>query len=117
MSGSYTPGGTFSSNVASATTLSCQWIKVGSAVTVSGAVTLTPSSASVTVDYAFSLPFASNLSGGGQYLAGTCSRVLDSGAVFAGFHGGIYDAQMRFVSSPTAPASANAYFTFTYRIA
>ena len=82
-SGTYTPTLTNSVNVAASTAYPCQYLRVGSVVTVSGRVDIDPTGAGDT-QLGLSLPIASNLSAPEQLagtavsaaVAGLCAAVL-----------------------------------------
>lgn len=60
-SGTYTPTLTGVTNVAAATAFTCQWMRVGNVVTVSGRVMIDPTAAGL-LQLGFSVPIASNFS-------------------------------------------------------
>lgn len=62
-SGTYTPTLTNGSNVSSSSIATCQWIRVGNVVTVSGAIFVDPTAASTATVVSISLPIASNFTG------------------------------------------------------
>lgn len=59
-SGTYTPTLTNTTNVASSTSYQAQYLRVGSVVTVSGRVNITPTAATTNTVLGLSLPIASN---------------------------------------------------------
>lgn len=111
-SGTYTPTLTNITNVAASANSAAQYLRVGSMVTVSGAVTVDPTAAGSTV-LDISLPIASNFASVGQ-LAGTANAPApnESGAVFAN----ITDDRARLQFTAVATINAVWYFHFTYRI-
>lgn len=112
-SGVFTPTLTGVTNVASSTAYQCQYLRVGSTVTVSGRVDVTPAAAGVT-ELGISLPVATNFSASTQ-----CAGTAAPNAV-AGDAGGIFGdvankrAQLGFVASATGGRSMQ--ITLTYRV-
>jgi len=113
-SGTYTPTLTNTLNVASSTAATCQYMRVGNVVTVSGVVNI---DATATGDTAigFSLPIASNFGSSSQ-----CGGVFTKSFAASTNAGGIYAdstndrAIFRIDSDTTADQSYT--FTFTYRV-
>lgn len=110
----YTPSLTNGTNVAAATALTCQYMRVGDVVTVSGGVNLDPTSTGAT-ELGISLPIASNL-GAVTHLGGTAATVIaaseNPGVIFA-------DATNDRASLNTIAANtsnATWYFQFMYRV-
>lgn len=114
ISGTYTPTLTNVLNVSSSTAYLCQYMRVGSVVTVSGKYDITPTAAASTTRLGISLPIASNFAAG-QDLGGVAASVAIASEV-----GGIIAdttndrAQVNFITTTTTANSM--YFTFTYRI-
>lgn len=112
-SGTYTPTLTNTSNVSSSTAYSSQYMRVGSVVTVSGRVDITPTLTLTNTNLGMSLPIPSdfaNLNEG----CGTanCNSLLSSAAIFADATNN--NVSVVFLSQATG---AEAFFyTFTYRI-
>ena len=112
-SGTYTPTLTNTTNVAASTARVCQYMRVGSVVTVSGSVNIDPTATGSTV-LTMSLPIASNfantyeLGGSGAPDITTPIPVVIRGSSTA-------DAAI-FVFNATSTAAQEVYFTFTYRI-
>jgi hypothetical protein len=116
-SGTYTPTLSNTTNVASSTASELQYMRVGSVVTVSGLVAITPTAASDTnTVLRMSLPISSDFSGTTN-LGGT--GVISSSAG-RGVAAAIYantttdNAEFNFLSPSTSALSFR--FTFTYRI-
>ena len=113
VSGTYTPTLTNTTNVAASTARVCQYMRVGSVVTVSGSVNIDPTATGSTV-LTMSLPIASNfantyeLGGSGAPDITTPIPVVIRGSSTA-------DAAI-FVFNATSTAAQEVYFTFTYRI-
>lgn len=111
-SGVYTPTLSNSTNVAASTPYQCQYLRVGSVVTVSGRVDIDPTATGNTILY-MSLPIASNI-----------GTVEDIGGCFNGTttqtSGGIYGdtagdlAIFRYEAVSTA--NIGLHFIFQYRI-
>jgi hypothetical protein len=76
-SGTYTPTLFNTTNIAGSTSNTCQWIRVGNVVTVSGSISIAPTSASTASVLGISLPIASALATGNQ-LAGTAVRTKNT---------------------------------------
>lgn len=112
-SGTYTPTLFNTTNVAASTAYSCQYLRVGSVVTVSGKVDVDPTAAGFTV-IGISLPIASNLANGNE-LGGT-----GAAPGIAGLSAGILadSANDRAVMEWTAVDITNQSwaFQFLYRI-
>lgn len=85
--GTYTPTLFNTTNVAASTAYSCQYLRVGSVVTVSGKVDIDPTATGFTV-LGISLPVASNLANGNELggtaaapgIAGQCAGILADSA-------------------------------------
>lgn len=113
-SGVYTPTLTTVANLASASPVQCQYLRVGSVVTVSGLVVMQATASGVSTQLNVSLPVASNFGSSAD-----CGGVgFCAGVSGLGF--GVYaqstarTARFEFVPSVT---TNNTYeFTFTYRI-
>jgi hypothetical protein len=78
LSGTYTPTLTETTNIGSSTSAVCQYMRVGSVVTVSGRVTVDATSAGSQCQLKVTLPIASNFASAGQ-LAGTCRQAGAAG--------------------------------------
>lgn len=111
-SGTYTPTLTNTTNVASSTASSCQYMRVGNVVTVSGQVAITPTATGNTV-LGLSLPIASALTATNE-LGGTGMAQATTQAIT------IYaDAtnDRALVRMQAAATTALTYaFSFTYRV-
>jgi hypothetical protein len=116
-SGTYTPTLTNSTNVASSTASELQYMRVGSVVTVSGLVVITPTAASdANTVLRMSLPISSNLANTTN-LSGTgvISSAAGRGVAAAIYADSTNDlAEFNFLSPSTSGLSTR--FTFTYRI-
>lgn len=112
-SGTYTPTLTNVANLDASTAYICQYVRVGSVVTVSGKVDVDPTAAAST-QLGITLPIASNFSTAEQ-CAGTAfaSGVAGQGAAILA--DAVNDrAQLQFVTSNTT--NQPMYFTFTYQV-
>lgn len=113
-SGTYTPSLTNSANITSSAALQCQYMQVGSVVTVSGGVTLTPTLLATLTTIGISLPVASNI-GAAQNLGGAANSANVASASAAVFGDAANDrATMQMVSVGTG--SETFYFSFTYLV-
>jgi len=115
LSGTYTPTLTGVANIAATGALTCQYIRVGNVVTVSGAMTIDPTSAgSTTTELGISLPIASDFTAGEQCggvaingLSNNQTAAIDADATNN-------RARMRWLSLDAA--NRTWAFTFTYQI-
>ena len=111
-SGTYTPIWTGLANVDSVTAFSCQYMRVGSTVTVSGWVTINATVDNTATSLSFSLPINSDTSVVNR-LNGT--GVQQGGGAAAALYG--YGTNFgEFAVSPLVDTSVNYSFHFTYRI-
>jgi hypothetical protein len=111
-SGTYTPTWTGLANVTSVTAFSCQYMRVGDTVTVSGWVTIDPVSDNTPTSLSFSLPINSNTSSV-NFLNGT--GVTQGGGAAASLSG--YASNFgEFEVIPSLATAVNYSFHFTYRI-
>jgi hypothetical protein len=115
-SGTYTPTLTNSAGISASTASSCQYIRVGNTVTVSGVLEVTTTgTGSQTVG--ITLPIASNLSSISHCSGAGCFY----SATFRGVSSAIYAdvtndrATLNFLS-PSAASGQATTFTFTYRV-
>lgn len=109
----YTPTVTPGTNVAAATAYACQYLRVGSIVTVSGRVDVDPTGIGA-CELGLSLPVASDLTAG-QQLAGTGAAPAVAGMVLAVL-GDASNNRASFQWVAVDTANRAVYFTFTYRI-
>jgi hypothetical protein len=111
-SGTYTPTWTGLVNVTSVTAFSCQYMRVGDTVTVSGWVTIDPVSDNTPTSLSFSLPINSNTATV-NFLNGT--GVTQGGGAAASLSG--YGSNFgEFEVIPSLATAVNYAFHFTYRI-
>lgn len=112
--GTYTPTLTNVANLAASTAYSCQYMRVGNTVTVSGKVDIDPTVTATLTRLGISLPIASNL-GAQEQCAGTAvaSGIASQSAAILG--DATNDrAQLEYIS--TDITNQSMYFTFTYRV-
>lgn len=114
-SGTYTPTLTNTANVASSTAFECQYLRVGNVVTVSGQITITPTSASVATSLGISLPIASDIVGG-RNLGGTACCGAAAGLV-GQIAGDPTNDRALLTAVPSTNAANNWSFSFTYLVA
>jgi hypothetical protein len=115
-SGTYTPTLTAVTNVAASTAYVCQYMRVGSVVTVSGKLDIDPTAA-LTTQLGISLPIASNFSGNGQCggVGAVPSLTATNSLQIAVVSDATNDrAEMEFVT--TFVDNRTVWFTFTYLI-
>ena len=111
-SGTYTPSWSGLANVDSVTAFSCQYMRVGDTVTVSGWVTINATVDNTSTSLSFSLPINSNTTSV-NYLNGT--GVAQGGGAAACLSG--YGSNFgEFAVYPSVDTSINYSFHFTYRI-
>lgn len=113
-SGTYTPTLTNVANIDASTAYVCQYMRVGSVVTVSGKVDIDPTTIGVSTQLGISLPIASSFTASEQ-LGGTAMNpgvAADAAAIFADAAND--RAQLQYV---TAASVANGFwFSFAYRV-
>jgi len=113
-SGTYTPTCTGVTNVDSTSGQNCQYIRVGTIVTVSGAVVIDPTATGATV-IRMTLPIASNFTTPQQ-----ANGVTTNTDTSAGGDGVIVsdatnnEAELTFIA--TSSTSGTQYFTYSYQI-
>jgi hypothetical protein len=113
-SGTYTPTLTNVTNVAASTAAVCQWMRVGTTVTVSGTVQIDPTAAGNTV-LNMSLPVASNFTAatqaGGTFSTTTAGQ-SDNGSIIANSASDVFEFRLNAVNI----ANATYAFSATYRV-
>lgn len=115
--GTYTPtlAGSTSTNIAASGAFQCQYLRVGNTVTVSGLLTIDPTSASVTTAISITLPVSSNI-GSIEDLAGVAASYQVASYSAAIYGDSANDcAILQFVCG-TDVASRSWMFTFTYQV-
>lgn len=112
-SGTYTPTITNVTNVSSSTAHVCQYMRVGEVVTVSGKVTIDPTSSGVDTVWQISLPITSSFTiaeqagGGGGDLTGANALVAYADTT---------NPRINMYYIPSNSSSQFVFFTVTYRI-
>lgn len=114
-SGTYTPDLTNVSNLDGSTAYTCQWMRVGNVVTVSGKVDIDPTTAAA-LNLGISLPIASDLSSvDGEQCAGAGNTSAASAVAGAIYGDSTNDrANLSYVAVTTGEHSV--FFTFTYLV-
>ncbi len=114
--GTYTPTLTNGTNVAASSASSCQYMRVGNTVTVSGKVNVTPTTNGATA-LGISLPVASAIANNNE--CGGTGTVGNTTDLFGSIRGDATNdrAELIFTIGVSGTTSAQDwYFTFTYRI-
>jgi hypothetical protein len=113
LGGTYTPSLTNVTNVTSSTAFQCQYMRIDGTVSVSGKVTIDPSSNGAATRLGISLPVASNIGAeedvGG---VGSCTDIQQSGGVMGDATNN--RATLEFIS--TSSTTRDWYFNFSYQI-
>jgi hypothetical protein len=113
-SGRYTPTLTNVANLDGSTAYECQYLRVGSVVTVSGRVDINPTLAATSTQLGISLPVASNI-GAVEDCAGAAfaSGIAGQGAAILG-DAANNRAQLQYIAGDVSDQAM--YFTFTYEV-
>jgi len=114
-SGTYTPTLTSVTNIGASTAFQCQYMRVGNVVTVSGKVSIDPTTSSILTELGMSLPVASDITAA-QNIGGTfaCS---DSTTGNAGLIRGATSTDTAiFEITPSANTNRAYHFSFTYLV-
>lgn len=111
-SGTYTPTASGTVNLDAITPLACQWMRVGNVATVSGEVTVDPTSVALT-QFELSLPVASDFTLQNQ-LAGTAGVNYGPPANMLPIRGSVANNTALFQWTTTGTSSTNCWFHFTY---
>lgn len=111
--GTYTPTLTNVTNIDSSTAFTCQYMRVGSMVTVSGKVTIDPTASSAT-ELGMSLPIASNLASEEQLGGNASDNTSNTHAVR--IKADATNNRAAFVFNPSGTGSADYSFIFMYQI-
>ena len=111
--GTYTPTLTSVANLDGSTAYSCQYMRVGDVVTVSGQVDVNPTTLTNT-QLGISLPIASNLANSNECSGTACCPTI--AGISAAIIGDITNnrAELKYIASDVT--NQPMYFTFTYRI-
>jgi hypothetical protein len=117
-SGTYTPNLTNTTNVAASSTGTCQYMRVGNVVTVSGLVDINPTTAGSNTVLRMTLPIASTFTSSDRLCAGTAASVTSGtyGQSLGIFAYQSATGQAEFRGDPTVATSQEYAFSFTYRI-
>lgn len=112
--GTYTPTLTNAANVAASTAYTCQFLRIGDMVTVSGKVDVDPTSAATLTRLQLSLPFASNFAddgdcGGAAFASGVAGQGAAMRADVT-----LNVAEMIWIAGDVS--NQPMYFSFTYQI-
>jgi hypothetical protein len=111
--GTYTPTLTNATNISASTAYSCQWMRVGNTVTVSGKVDIDATSSGAT-ELGVSLPVASNF-GADEDCAGVAVPTISGeDAIF--IKADATNNRASFQSTKTDTSNHTHYFTFTYEV-
>jgi hypothetical protein len=113
-SGVYTPTATGISNIESVTPKQCQYMRVGSVVTVSGIINIDLTASGVPTDFRITLPIASNI-GVAEDVAGT-GRAVSYVESFVIYGAPSTDTAYFLSRDISSAAITDVAFTFTYRI-
>lgn len=115
-SGTYTPTLTNVTNLSSSTAFSCQYMRVGDVVTVSGAASITPTSSGVVTRIGLSLPvtpspaFNATRLLGGTFASSNASQ--RAGVIYAD----TTNNRAEFQVTADVSAGITIFFNFTYRV-
>ena len=111
-SGTYTPTLTNTTNVAASTAYVCQYMRVGSVVTVSGRVDIDPT-ATGQIIMGMSLPIASDFSAATE-CGGACIPIASTAAY--GIYGDLTNNRASIEGLAVSTANLTHTFSFTYLI-
>ena len=114
-SSTYTPTLTNSTNVAASTTGSCQYMRVGNVVTVSGQVSVDPTAAAVLTVLLISLPIASTFSSS-RSAGGSAASVSNIYGEVGGILGNTTTDEFELRLLPSSLANQSYAFQATYFI-
>lgn len=115
-SGTYTPTLTNFANVTSSTAYTCQYMQVGSTVTVSGRVSITMTTGSSVTQLQMSLPIASNFSQEGQCGGTAANNKGDTGGTMAIRADVSTNIAEFYVVAPSSAFTDIYWFSFTYTV-
>jgi hypothetical protein len=114
--GTYTPSLTFGANVATASAFVCQYMRVGNVVTVSGRVSIDPTTANTLTTLGMSLPIASSITAQTQ-VSGTFSSSGVATNTTGPVSGNTGNNRADFdIIVGTDVANRSYYFSFTYLV-
>lgn len=115
-SGTYTPTLTAVTNVSSTTSTTCQYMRVGNTVTISGKVRVTGTTAGTTATISITLPIAQNNFANSYEAAGSGGFIASNtyyGATLSS-NSGAQTIALSYI--PTSLGNDEIYFTVTYQI-
>jgi len=113
-SGTYTPTLTNGANIDASTALTCQYMRVGNVVTVSGTVNIDPTAAATYTSLGMTLPIASNFAN-----AYECGGVACSGLATVNIMGILADTtnkRAQFDGNFVSIINTAMRFSFTYQV-
>lgn len=114
-SGTYTPTLTNSANIDSSTAFQCQYMRVGGVVTVSGRVTIDPTSASTLTELSMTLPVTAALTDP-EDLGGVFASSSSGTGNCGNIRGETSTDRAQFQIIPDSATSRSYFFTFTYAV-
>ena len=114
-SGTYTPTLTNGTNVAAATALECQWLRIDDIVNVSGKVNVDPTSAATTTILGVSLPISSNI-GAEEDVSGVCGQHDVSAPSGGSIRGNNSTSVADLLMHPIGDGNAAWSFIFQYQL-
>lgn len=112
--GIYTPTLTNVTNIAASTAYPCQYISIGSVVTVSGKVDIDPTAGAVASELGMTIPVASNFANDYECSGTGVAPSVDGLACGISADATNNRAKVSFVSAIVANSSV--FFTFTYQV-
>jgi hypothetical protein len=114
VAGAYTPTLFNVANLRASTAFSCQYLRVGGVITVSGRVDVDPITTATDTQLGISLPIASALANAGECAGSAWAPTLTSegGAILADVANGRATLQWKAVDV----TNTARYFSFTYRV-
>lgn len=114
LSGTFSPTATIISNMDAVTVSEVQFLRIGNTVTVSGRVTVDPTTTVTSTSFRITLPVASNLAAINQ-CGGTAAAIAIAGQV-AGIYADATNNEAIFQWIAADVTNQEMYFTFTYRV-
>lgn len=114
VAGAYTPVLTNVANLSASTAYSCQYLRVGAVITVSGHVDVDPVTTATDTQLGISLPIASALANAGECAGSAWAPTLTSegGAIL----GDVVNSRATLQWKAIDVSNAARYFTFQYRV-
>lgn len=115
-SGTYTPSLTNAANIAASTAFTCQYMRVGNVVTVSGRVSIDPTTANTATSLGVSLPISTAVTAQSQ-VGGTFSTSAIATNTTGAISGNVSNNRADFdITVGTDVANRSYYFSFTYLV-